>query len=336
MSIDPGQTMEAAESATALESLADALRLLAEGSSLDQALAVIADAAARAVGAEVAVVRVLDQETGSLQARAVSASSTSVAAELQGSRVARSSDGEAMGSTGHRLGLGIALELPIALGERALGRLAAEHAALALVGLTGNGKDVQTLPAHQLLRLGGDALATGLDERRTAEEVARLAVQGTGAEGAVVWRLDEELRPSVSGAHGTGADAGAERDVVEALASRSAFAVMPGSWVVQLGQPPFGALQLRFEQPLVPSDDVLDALTTFAARAAHALRSSERARRQSVELERSRALVAVVGQAIAQLSLAHTLETAIERIAELLGAERLAVYLLGPDEDRLR
>ncbi|TMM33880.1 MAG: GAF domain-containing protein [Actinobacteria bacterium] len=354
MSIDPGQTMEAAESATALESLADALRLLAESSSLDQALAVIADAAARAVGAEVAVVRVLDQDNGSLQARAVSASSTSVAAELQGSRVPRSSDGEAMGSTGHRLGLGIALELPIALGERelgrlqlfrrarpfsarerALGRLAAEHAALALVGLTGNGKDGQTLPAHQLLRLGGDALATGLDERRTAEEVARLAMQGTGAEGAVVWRFDEELRPSVAGAHGTGADAGAERDVVEALASSSAFAVMPGSWVVQLGQPPFGALQLRFEQPLVPSDDVLDALTTFAARAAHALRSSERARRQSVELERSRALVAVVGQAIAQLSLAHTLETAIERIAELLGAERLAVYLLEPDEDRL-
>src|SRR5207248_447375 len=88
---------------------------------------------------------------------------------------------------------------------------------LALVGLTGNGKDVQTLPAHQLLRLGGDALATGLDERRTAEEVARLAVQGTGAEGAVVWRLDEELRPSVSGAHGTGADAGAERLAVYLL-----------------------------------------------------------------------------------------------------------------------
>jgi serine phosphatase RsbU (regulator of sigma subunit) len=80
---------------------------------------------------------------------------------------------------------------------------------------------------------------------------------------------------------------------------------------------------------------VLDALITFSARAAHALRSSEKARRQSVELERSRALVAVVGQAIAQLSLAHTLETAIARIAELLGAERLAVYLLEPDEGRL-
>src|SRR5437764_14086281 len=113
MSIDPGQTMEAAGSATALELLADALRLLAEGSSLDQALAAIADAAARAVGAEVAVVRVLEEGNGSLRARAVSASSSSVAAELQGSLVPRSSDGEPMGSTGHRLGLGIALELPI-------------------------------------------------------------------------------------------------------------------------------------------------------------------------------------------------------------------------------
>jgi serine phosphatase RsbU (regulator of sigma subunit) len=105
--------------------------------------------------------------------------------------------------------------------------------------------------------------------------------------------------------------------------------------VLLLGQPPVGTLQLRFEQPLIPSDEVLDALTTFSARAAHALRSSEQAHRESVELERSRALVAVVGQAIAQLSLAHTLETAIDRIADLLGADRLAVYLLEPDEDRL-
>jgi serine phosphatase RsbU (regulator of sigma subunit) len=132
-----------------------------------------------------------------------------------------------------------------------------------------------------------------------------------------------------------GAEGQDEGDVAKALAARTSFAVTSRSWVLLLGQPPLGALQLRFEQPLVPSDEVLDALTTFAARAAHALRSSDRAHRQSVELERSRALVAVVGQAIAQLSLAHTLETAIERIAELLGAERLAVYLLEPDEDRL-
>src|SRR5581483_2682763 len=41
----------------------------------------------------------------------------------------------------------------------------------------------------------------------------------------------------------------------------------------------------------------------------------------------TRALLAVVGQAIARLSLAHTLETAVARSAELLAIERVAVYL---------
>ena len=352
MSIEPGRTTGTAQDATALKSLTAALRRLAEGSSLEEALGAIADAAAAATAAEVAVVRVLDETGRSLEARAVSASSTSVAAELQGSRMATSADGDALRSTGHRLGLGVALGLPIALRDRelgrlelfrraepftaaeeSLGRLAAEHAAVALASLGGNGKGAPPLPARDLLRLGGDALATGLDEQRTAEEIARLAAQASGAVGAVVWRFADDLQPYVAGSFGAEGQDG--RDVVEAIAARAAFTVTSGSWVLLLGQPPSGALQLRFEQPLVPSDEVLDALTTFAARAAHALRSSERAQRQSVELERSRALVAVVGQAIAQLSLAHTLETAIERIAELLGAERLAVYLLEPDEGRL-
>ena len=352
MSMDPGRTTGAVEGATALEALTGALRRLAEGSSLDDALGAIADAAAAAAGAEVVVVRVLEEGGRLLEARAVSASSTSVAAELQGSRVAPAADGDALRSAGYRLGFDIALALPIALGDRelgrlelfrhaqsftaeeeTLGRLAAEHAAVALAGLGGNGKGVSQLPARDLLRLGGDALATGLDEQRTAEEIARLGAQGSGAEGAVVWRLGDDLQPYVAGTFGNAEQD--ERDVAEALAARSPFAVTSGSWVLLLGQPPLGALQLQFEQPLVPSDEVLDALTTFSARAAHALRSSERAHEQSVELERSRALVAIVGQAIAQLSLAHTLETAIERIAELLGAERLAVYLLEPDEDRL-
>ena len=352
MSIEPGRTTGTAQDATALKSLTAALRRLAEGSSLEEALGAIADAAAAATAAEVAVVRVLDETGRSLEARAVSASSTSVAAELQGSRMATSADGDALRSTGHRLGLGVALGLPIALRDRelgrlelfrraepftaaeeSLGRLAAEHAAVALASLGGNGKSAPPLPARDLLRLGGDALATGLDEQRTAEEIARLAAQASGAVGAVVWRFADDLQPYVAGSFGAKGQDG--RDVVEAIAARAAFTVTSGSWVLLLGQPPSGALQLRFEQPLVPSDEVLDALTTFAARAAHALRSSERAQRQSVELERSRALVAVVGQAIAQLSLAHTLETAIERIAELLGAERLAVYLLEPDEGRL-
>jgi serine phosphatase RsbU (regulator of sigma subunit) len=350
MSIDPGRTRVMVEGATALEALAGALRRLAEGGSLDETLEAIAEATAAAVPTEAVVVRVLDESDRWLEARAVSASSTSVAAELQGSRTAAFADGDALRSAGQRLGFDVALGVPIAVGERELGRLelfrhaqsfaseeetlvrlAAGHAALALAGLGGNGSS--SLPARELLRLGGDALATGLDEQRTADEIARLAAQGSGAERAVVWRLGDDLQPYVAGAFGAGELD--ERDVVEALTVRSPFSVTPGSWVLLLGQPPLGALQLRFEEPLVPSDELLDSLTTFSARAAHALRSSAQAHRQSVELERSRALVAVVGQAIAQLSLAHTLETAIDRIAELLGADRLAVYLLEPDEDRL-
>jgi serine phosphatase RsbU (regulator of sigma subunit) len=39
----------------------------------------------------------------------------------------------------------------------------------------------------------------------------------------------------------------------------------------------------------------------------------------------------VIGEAIAQLSVSHTLETAIERLAELLGSDRVAVYLREDD-----
>jgi serine phosphatase RsbU (regulator of sigma subunit) len=338
--------------APALEPLARALRRLAEGISVDEALRAIVDGTAAAASAEVVILRVLDESTGILEARAVAASSTAVAAELQGSRTFPASEAKASTSTGERLGLAVSLEVPIALGERevgrlellrhkppfapaeeALARLAADYAMVALSGVGGNGTSASPLPPRELLRLGGDALATGLDEERTAEEIATLAAEGAGAESAIVWRLDKDLQPQVAGSFGT--EEADPQGVAEALSARTSFSIAAGSWVLQLGQPPLGALQLRFAQPLLPSDEVLDALTTFAARAAHALRSSEHARRQSVELERSRALVTVVGQAIAQLSLAHTLETAIARIAELLGAEHLAVYLLEPEEERL-
>jgi len=346
-----GKTVTVGE-APALEPLARALRQLAEGSSVDEALRAIVEGTAAAISAEVVILRLLDESTGILEARAVSASSTAMTAELQGSRSFPASTTGTSLSTGERLGLAVSLEVPIALGERELGRLellrhkppftadeealarlAAGHATVALSGVGGNGGSASPLPPRELLRLGGDALATGLDESRTAEEIARLAAEGSGAESAVVWRLDKDLQPQVAGSFR--AEQADPEGVAEALGARTSFSIAAGSWVLQLGQPPLGALQLRFAQPVLPSDEVLDALTTFAARAAHALRSSEHARRQSVELERSRALVAVVGQAIAQLSLAHTLETAIARIAELLGAEHLAVYLLEPEEERL-
>ncbi|MHB8643966.1 MAG: GAF domain-containing SpoIIE family protein phosphatase, partial [Gaiellaceae bacterium] len=53
----------------------------------------------------------------------------------------------------------------------------------------------------------------------------------------------------------------------------------------------------------------------------------------ALELERTRALLALLGQATANLSLAHTLATAIEQTSSLLGVDRVAVYLR--DEGRL-
>jgi len=94
---------------------------------------------------------------------------------------------------------------------------------------------------------------------------------------------------------------------------------------LQLGEPPQGALQLLLAEEPHPSDPLLDRLGIFAVRAAHALRAGERRQTLSVELERARALLTIVGQAISQLSLAHTLDTAIEHVSGLLEAERLAV-----------
>jgi serine phosphatase RsbU (regulator of sigma subunit) len=82
-----------------------------------------------------------------------------------------------------------------------------------------------------------------------------------------------------------------------------------------------------------PSEDVAERLAAFSVRAAHALRASERARRIGAELDQTRALLALLGQTSAQLSVAHTLETATDRLVELLQSERVAVYLR--DEGRL-
>jgi serine phosphatase RsbU (regulator of sigma subunit) len=352
MTVGPGQRQrQRGDAAAPLLALGEAARRLSTGAPVDDALRAIVEALAQGTGAEVVLVRVLDEAAAMLEARTVAAGSSSLAAELQGSRVAVTPDAEPQLNV-ERLELGIGLQLPLSVGERvrgrlelyrraqpftpaeeALARLAAEYVALALAGSLDNGGS-EALTPRELLGLGGDALATGLDEKRTAAQIALLAAAGTGANGATVWRLADDETLYVAGFHGS--DGAADpRPIAEALHTREMLSITAGSWTLQLGQPPLGALQLRFEQPFLPSDELLDALTTFAARATHALRAGERARRQSAELERSRALVAVVGQAIAHLSLAHTLETSIARVAELLGSERLAVYLVEGEEERL-
>jgi serine phosphatase RsbU (regulator of sigma subunit) len=229
--------------------------------------------------------------------------------------------------------------------EQALARLARDYVGLALAEPHG---DNSSLRVVQMLRLGGDALAAAADETRTADQIAVLASEGAGARAAVVWGLEEDARPEPIAGHGIApyeAFDEAAAVVVRAVESQHPLTIealetpiggAPAlALTVPLGRPPLGVLQLFFERDAAPSDAALDALVTFGARAAQALRASARTQRQTVELERSRALLSAVGQAIAQLSLAHTLETAIDRVAALLAADAAAVYLLEADDERL-
>jgi serine phosphatase RsbU (regulator of sigma subunit) len=345
-------TLERTDAAVPLLALGSAARKLAAGASVDEGLRAIAEAVKQGAGAEVALIRLVDDDAHALEARTVAASSTAIAAELQGSRVPLGVDPEpnlAAQRLGLSVGIGVEIEIggtprgrlelyrrgsPFTVAEDALVRLAAEYAALALASGPVDGAESGRLGSTHLLRVGGDALATGVDEQRTAEQVAQIAAHGTGAVAAAVWKAADAGELVLLGTYGE-EDRFDPKRAGEALGERAPLSIDASTWTLRLGEPALGALQLCFEQPLVASDAVLDTLTTFAARAAHALRASEHVRRQSVELERSRALVAVVGQAIAQLSLSHTLETAVARVAELVGSERLAVYLLEDDGERL-
>jgi serine phosphatase RsbU (regulator of sigma subunit) len=228
--------------------------------------------------------------------------------------------------------------------ERVLTRLAAGQVALAIRAFRGD-REGAPVGADTMLSLAGEALAAGADDSRTADQVVRLASDATGALACFLWSRESEDRLELVASVGAIGDdrleparAAAER----ALSSRRAAslesvadlpAVATRSATLQLGQPPIGALQLFFGPEGEPSDAELATLATFGVRAADALRTSMRARTVELELERTRALLAVVAQAISELSLAHTLETAVARVGELLGADRLAVYLR--EEDRL-
>jgi serine phosphatase RsbU (regulator of sigma subunit) len=326
---------------------------------LDEVLGTIAARTAEVTGADVVVVRLVD-ELGAAGARAVHAESAALRAELEGSRLpARSVPSEPLEErdelappllrAAEQLGASGVLQLPVREGnavvgslellrrrgefdghERMLALAAADEIALARRAF-GDGSGAATA-APDLLGLAGDALAAGSDEARAADQVATLAAEATGARACVVWRYEQQ-GPVLAALSGTALPAAVALDAVRRArnvpGSLAVESLEEGGAVVtlQLGEPPQGALQLLLADEPHPSDPLLDRLVTFAVRAAHALRAGERRQTLSVELERTRALLTIVGQAIAQLSLAHTLDTAIEHVSGLLGAERLAVYL---------
>ncbi|HSB39277.1 MAG TPA: SpoIIE family protein phosphatase [Gaiellaceae bacterium] len=334
---------------------------------MDAALSAIVERTAEVAGADVVVARLVD-DSGGLTARAVHAASAAVRAELEASRLgpgvisAEERDEllqlpRPLRRVAEHLGAAGVLQLPVldagaVVGslellrrrgdfdarERRLAAAAADEVALAWRAF-GAG-DGSAVAAPDLLGLAGDALAAGSDESRGADQVATLAVEATGARACLVWQYEPQ-GPVLAALAGGAADTAVALDaVLRARGGPTSLSVEPaedgGALVtLQLGEPPQGALQLVVAEEPRPDDPLLERLGIFAVRAAHALRAGERRRTLFVELARTRALLTVVGQAIAQLSLSHTLDTVIEHVSELLNADRLAVYLTDEEERRL-
>jgi len=325
-----------------------------------EALEALGNAVRDATGAEAVVIRLVD-EAGLLMANTVVARSEALAAELAGSAfpvaelAAAGGDElpEAVRRAARRARAADALFLPAGPGEKPLGslevlharrsftpaettaaRLAASYLGLVLYALLGtNGAQRDSVPLPRTLALAGDALAAGLDEARAANEIVRIAARAVSAQVALLWcpGADGELELLATGGAVDGAPAAGEAEARRVFEEHEPLSLTRegGSTLatVALGQPPAGVLQLVFptDVDLDPAD--LHRLTTFGVRAAQALRSGERTRSMALELERAEALLVVVGQAIAKLSLAHTLETAVARVSELLRSEHIAVYL---------
>ena len=337
-----------------VERLADAAAEVAAAGDLRAALDAVATALAGATRADLAVLRVVDDE-GRLAARAVAPAGSSLGAEVAGTRglcetVLGGDPTEPTRRVAEQVRAAGVIALPARAGghvvgsvelirigdefgddDRALAALAASQVALAVRTLapavTGS-----RMRAHRL-ELAGEALAAGGDVRRAAQQTVRIAVDTTGARGGALWRLGEE-RPELIASLGP-VEAGLARAaalVVESVEQWRPAGIAHDAGAapvvtLTLGQPPFAALQLFYAEDVAPPEADLPALAAFAARAAHALRSADRVREVELELERTRSLLEVVAEAISRLSLAHTLETAIERIAELLQVEHVGVFL---------
>jgi serine/threonine-protein kinase RsbW len=221
---------------------------------------------------------------------------------------------------------------PFSSDERLAARLAAAQLALAIRAFE-PGTYAAELGRTGAMELASEALVAAVDDEAGAHvaALAQVAARATGAHGALVWLASEGLLEAAA-AHGLPAGDELRDEATEALGERRpsrSGRLADGSAVatLRLGEPPLGVLQLVFDAECTPDDEQRSQLATFAVRVAQALRAGERARGIAGELDRTRALLAVVAQAIAHLSLAHTLDTATERVAELLGTDRVAVYL---------
>ena len=359
-------------SASSLAALVRAVAAAAFSASPSDALRTLAEAARAVSGAEVALVRAPDDSNERLEAVAVAAPQA-LAAELEGTvlpaaelpdeplgelaqaplavrRVAeRTGAGQVLLVPARADGYAVSVELfrsgePFGPEERLAAELCAAQAALVLRAFAAGG-DASSL-ARPALELAGEALAAALHEQDAAAEVVRLAAGVAGASAAILWERGEDgLEPGALWGVEAGAGLAEAREIAQGALAEPGRPVLTHptgpaadrgmSTTLPLGRPPLGVLQLFHAAGEEPDAEQLTRLATFGVRAADALRTGERARLLALELERTRALLEVIAQATAELSVSHTLETAVERVAELLAVDRVAVYLRSPGEDEL-
>ncbi len=328
---------------------AGADRLAAEGGATD-ALRMVAEAACAASGAELAIVRVVEED-GGLTARAV-AGPARLAAEIVGSRLPGPPPGEEIAELGGltadaralaaRTGADAVLVVPLPGEERPAGslellragppfdeveregaRLVAHQAGLALRVFAAE-RVRDDLPSA--LELAAEALATA-GHARTHERVARLVAAGTGASACLLWivrdgRLELVARSGEVEAEDAreAAEAAHDAHTPSAVEARGRTAVS-----LPLGRPALGVLQLFLPEP--PPEAEMAVLAGLAGGVAQAVRARQSVEELGLDLQRTKSLLSVVGEVTSQLSLAHTLDTAIERVPELLSVDAVGVYL---------
>jgi serine phosphatase RsbU (regulator of sigma subunit) len=222
---------------------------------------------------------------------------------------------------------------PYGADERAAARIAAGLAAVTLRLL---GSDADEVARTRLVELTGDAFTAAVEPEHAAERILRLAARATGAEGGWLW-LGDAGALELTATHGErrpAAPEAAETVVPEHRGHQLTPTPLGTVATFQLGHPSVGVLQLRYAPGQDPDGEAVAEGERLAVRAAHALRAAERGRRISGELDRNRALLEILGEAISELSLAHTLSTAAARVIALIGVERVAIYLV--EEDGLR
>jgi serine phosphatase RsbU (regulator of sigma subunit) len=365
MAVPPEGPSQAPDSvsAAAVRRFAETVATVAESGSLHERLSALVVAVASELRADVAVVRVLDLETGDLVARAVACDSPALSAELEGSRLALEDLEQTLVSDPERLPEAVAraarrtsaeavLQVPVNVGgrtvgsvealrrnppfssaERQLALLAASHVGLVVSATGAHAVPRSVASGNGAIELAGEALAVGADSKLVGRTIVRLAAKATGAEVSALWRLKgDELLLTVRFPQNEGLSETAFRHAESALEAQRPYVIERAGPMInvalRLGEPPLGVLQLGFSEGSGPVSRDLARLTTFAVRVANALRASEETVRLSTDLERAQALLSVLDEAIAHLSLAHSLETAVDRVAELVSCERVAVYLL--------